>query len=131
MEASSENLPFYDKRFDVSMVSFGVRNFSNLKKGLSEMRRVTKEGGSVIILEFSKPRKFPFKQFYSFYLFKVIPFIGGLVSKEKDAYSYLPESIKKFPDNEDFLNIMSETGLKDVRQKKLTFGVASIYIGNV
>ena len=130
-EASSENIPFDDNYFDVAMVAFGVRNFSNLRKGLSEMRRVTKEGGAVVILEFSKPRSFPFKQLYNFYLFKVIPCIGRIISKEKEAYSYLPESIKKFPDNDDFLNIMSETGLKNVRQEKLTFGVASIYVGNV
>ena len=131
IEASSENLPFDDNYFDVSMVSFGVRNFAKLKKGLSEMRRVTKKSGSVVILEFSKPRMFPFKQLYNFYLFKVIPCIGRMISKEKEAYSFLPESIKKFPDNDDFLNIMSESGLKNVRQKKLTFGVASIYVGNV
>ena len=95
------------------------------------MRRVTKKSGSVVILEFSKPRMFPFKQLYNFYLFKVIPCIGRMISKEKEAYSFLPESIKKFPDNDDFLNIMSESGLKNVRQKKLTFGVASIYVGNV
>ncbi len=130
-EASSENIPFDDNYFDVAMVAFGVRNFANLRKGLSEMKRVTKKGGSVVILEFSKPRRFPFKQVYQFYLFKVIPCIGRMISKEKEAYSYLPESIKKFPDNEDFLNIMSECGLKNVRQKKLTFGVASIYVGNV
>lgn len=131
IESSSENIPFDDNSFDVVMVAFGVRNFANLGKSLSDMRRVTKRGGAVVVLEFSHPRRFPFKQLYQFYLFKVIPFVGKMISKDKDAYSYLSESINQFPDNDDFLKIMSETGYENVRQKRLTFGVASIYVGNV
>jgi demethylmenaquinone methyltransferase/2-methoxy-6-polyprenyl-1,4-benzoquinol methylase len=125
----SENLPFNDNMFDAITVGFGVRNFENLEKGITEMRRVLSEKGKVAILEFSKPRKFPIKQFYNFYFLNVLPAIGKLISKDPRAYTYLPESVKAFPDGEDFVSIMQKCGYKEVKQIPLTFGIASIYIG--
>lgn len=129
IEADSENIPFYDDRFDVAMVAFGVRNFTDPAKGLSEMRRVVRTGGMVLVLEFSKPAKFPFKQLYNFYFLNILPLVGRLFSRNKIAYSYLPESVMQFPDNEKFMGLMTEAGLSSVRQKKLTLGIASIYTG--
>ena len=125
----SENLPFNDNMFDAITVGFGVRNFENLEKGITEMYRVLSEKGKIAILEFSKPRKFPIKQFYNFYFLNVLPAIGKLISKDPRAYTYLPESVKAFPDGEDFVSIMQKCGYKEVKQIPLTFGIASIYIG--
>lgn len=125
----SENLRFEDGYFDAVTVAFGVRNFENLKKGLTEIHRVTKDGGLAIVLEFSKPKKFPIKQSFNFYSKRMIPFIGKMVSKDKRAYSYLPESVEAFPEGNDFLDILSECGFKSVEQKKLSGGIASIYLG--
>ena len=125
----SENIPFGDGYFDVAMVAFGVRNFSDPLKGLSEMHRVIRFGGMIMVLEFSKPSGFPFRPVYSFYFNNVLPFVGKLFSKDKKAYSYLPESVMKFPDNEQFINLLTQAGFSDRRQIKLTGGVASIYTG--
>ncbi|MBL4623679.1 MAG: bifunctional demethylmenaquinone methyltransferase/2-methoxy-6-polyprenyl-1,4-benzoquinol methylase UbiE [Flavobacteriales bacterium] len=125
----SENLPFDDKSFDAITVGFGVRNFENLEKGISEMHRVLSEKGKIAILEFSKPRKFPIKQFYNLYFLNILPAIGKLISKDPRAYKYLPESVNAFPDGEDFVSIMKKCGYTDVQQISLTFGIASIYTG--
>jgi demethylmenaquinone methyltransferase / 2-methoxy-6-polyprenyl-1,4-benzoquinol methylase len=125
----SENILFADNIFDVAMVAFGVRNFSDPLKGLSEMNRVTKKGGMIVVLEFSKPTGFPIKPLYNFYFRNILPFFGRLFSKDKAAYSYLPDSVKKFSDNEDFLNLLIQAGFSDTHQVKLTGGVASIYTG--
>ena len=111
------------------MVAFGVRNFSEPLKGLSEMNRVIRYGGMIMVLEFSKPSGFPFRPVYNFYFNNVLPFLGKLFSKDKTAYSYLPESVMKFPDNEEFINLLSQAGFSDSRQIKLIGGVASIYSG--
>jgi demethylmenaquinone methyltransferase/2-methoxy-6-polyprenyl-1,4-benzoquinol methylase len=125
----SENIPFGDNIFDVAMVAFGVRNFSYPLKGLSEMRRVIRKGGMVIVLEFSKPAFSPFRAVYNFYFRNILPYFGRLFSKDKNAYSYLPDSVMKFPDNEEFLNLLRQAGFSGARQIKLTGGVASIYTG--
>jgi len=125
----SENIPFPDDVFDVAMVAFGVRNFSNPSKGLMEMRRVIKNEGMIIVLEFSKPSRFPFRAVYNFYFRNILPFFGKLFSKDKTAYSYLPESVMNFPDNEEFLDLLSMSGFSRTKQTKLTGGVASIYTG--
>ena len=125
----SESIAFEDNSFDVSMVAFGVRNFSDPLKGLTEMNRVTKPGGLLMVLEFSKPVSFPFRQLYNFYFLNILPFFGRLFSKDKAAYSYLPESVMKFPDNEAFMDIITLSGFKDTRQVKLTGGIATIYTG--
>ncbi|HAG16339.1 MAG TPA: bifunctional demethylmenaquinone methyltransferase/2-methoxy-6-polyprenyl-1,4-benzoquinol methylase UbiE [Bacteroidales bacterium] len=125
----SENLNYQSNYFDAITVAFGVRNYEDLHKGLSEMYRVTKPGGSVWILEFSKPSIFPVKQIYNFYFRFILPSVGKMVSKDKEAYTYLPESVSKFPDGPDFLDEMKKVGYSSNRQLKLTFGIASIYYG--
>lgn len=125
----SENLPFADGSFDAITVGFGVRNFENLEKGINDIYRVLNRGGMVSILEFSKPRVFPVKQVYHFYFRYITPTIGKLFSKDNSAYTYLPESVKAFPDGEDFLNVLKKAGFKDTKAIPVTFGVASIYTG--
>ena len=126
-KGDSENMPFPDDSFDAVTVAFGVRNFENLNKGLDEFIRVLKPGGVALILEFSKPKYFPFRQLYRFYLFHILPLIGGMVSKDASAYSYLPESVMAFPDDQEFLGILSKAGFSSFLQKRLTFGIATIY----
>lgn len=125
----SEKLLFEDNTFDATIVAFGVRNFENLKQGLSDMHRVVKPGGKTVIIEFSRPRTFPMKQLYSFYFKSILPVIGKLISKDQSAYTYLPESVDAFPDGQKFLDILSAVGYKKTECKPLTFGIASIYIG--
>lgn len=125
----SEKLPFEDKRFDVAMVGFGVRNFSDPVKGLTEMYRVLGRGGLIMVLEFSKPDKFPLKQLYGFYFLRILPLIGRMFSGDRDAYNYLPESVHEFPDREQFLELLSNAGFSDLKYKRLTGGIASVYTG--
>lgn len=125
----SENLPFEENKFDAVIVAFGVRNFENLEKGLAEMLRVLRPGGKVVVLEFSKPDKFPFRQFYGLYFKFVVPIVGRLVSKDKAAYDYLPESVHAFPRGKTFVDILDRLGYKNTACKPLTFGIASIYTG--
>ncbi len=129
MVGDSENIPFPDNEFDAITVAFGVRNFENLNKGLSEMSRVLKPGGKVVVLEFSNPTQFPIKQIYGFYFKHVLPFWGGLFSKDKAAYTYLPESVKAFPEGVLFEGEMVKANLKPIKSYKQTFGVATIYYG--
>jgi len=125
----SENLRFDSNTFDAVTVAFGVRNFENLEKGLSELYRVTKPGGKIAILEFSKPQTFPLNFLYNFYFKYILPLIGKMVSKDMSAYSYLPESVEKFPFGNAFLEKLGNAGFKNTQWKKLTFGISSIYIG--
>jgi demethylmenaquinone methyltransferase/2-methoxy-6-polyprenyl-1,4-benzoquinol methylase len=127
-QADSEDLPFDDASFDLVTVGFGVRNFENVKRGLSEMLRVLEVGGTAAILEFSKPRKFPVKQLYGFYFKHILPRIGRLVSKDKSAYTYLPESVQAFPEGNDFIEMLHDCGYKNARVHPVFFGVASIYL---
>jgi demethylmenaquinone methyltransferase/2-methoxy-6-polyprenyl-1,4-benzoquinol methylase len=129
ISGDSENLPFDQNKFDAVTVAFGVRNFENLEKGLAEIFRVIKPGGMIVVLEFSRPRKFPFRQLYNFYFKIVLPKIGRVISKDKAAYTYLPESVEVFPDGQDFLRILKNIGFKDIACKSLTFGISSIYTG--
>lgn len=125
----SENLPLKDNEVDAITVSFGVRNFENLEKGLSEMLRILKPGAKSVIIEFSKPEKFPIKQLYNFYFLKILPNLGRLISKDPRAYTYLPESVNAFPYGKQFTQIMERLGYKNVKAVPLTFGIASIYVG--
>ncbi len=127
VQGDSENLPFEDNYFDVITVSFGVRNFENLHKGLSEIYRVLKPGGTFIVLEFSQPTQFPMKQIFGIYSKYMLPLIGKLISKDKSAYTYLPESVAAFPFGEDFNAILRNLNYTNVSNKALTFGIASIY----
>ena len=105
VEADSESLPFENNNFDAVTVAFGVRNYENLDNGLTEMTRVLKQNGLMAILEFSKPHMFPFKQLYLFYFKCILPLLGGLISKDRSAYEYLPKSVMQFPDGDDFEQI--------------------------
>jgi len=125
----SESLSFADNYFDAVIVSFGVRNFQNLLAGLTEMNRVMKSDGMCVVVEFSKPKSFPFKQFYNFYFKYILPLIGKTVSKDSSAYTYLPESVQAFPDGEDFLEIYKKAGFKNTKCIPLTFGICTIYTG--
>jgi demethylmenaquinone methyltransferase / 2-methoxy-6-polyprenyl-1,4-benzoquinol methylase len=125
----SENLAFNDNTFDAVIVSFGVRNFENLLAGLQNMYRVLKPGGKVVILEFSKPRSFPFKQIYNFYFKYVLPKIGKIISKDQSAYTYLPASVQAFPDGDDFLKVLQNAGFNENKCTPLTFGISSMYSG--
>ena len=129
LKADSENLPFGDEEFDSAMVAFGVRNYENLPKGLSEMCRVLKPGSRAFILEFSKPQKFPVKQLFGFYSRFILPSIGRLVSKNSTAYTYLPESVAAFPQDDHFLEIMRNAGFSKAEYISLSFGITNLYIG--
>ena len=123
----SEDLPFKDNTFDAITVAFGVRNFMNLKKGLSEILRVLKPGGIFVILETSVPIKTPYKQGYKLYSTFILPTIGKVFSKDRSAYKYLSESASVFPFGEELNNILREIGFINVEDKPQTFGVATIY----
>ena len=126
-QGDSENLPYNDNYFDAITVAFGVRNFEHLEVGLSEMYRVLKPGGKVVVLEFSQPTSSPIKQIYSFYSKYILPLIGQLISKERSAYEYLPESVKVFPYGDQFLEVLTKVNFKDSKCFPQTFGIASIY----
>jgi demethylmenaquinone methyltransferase/2-methoxy-6-polyprenyl-1,4-benzoquinol methylase len=129
VKCDSENISFNDNTFDAAMVAFGVRNFSDPVKGLAEMRRVVRNGGPVVVIEFSKPDGFIFKHLYSFYFKNLLPFTGALFSRHRNAYRYLNESVTKFADNEKFIQIMKMSGLSEIKQTRMTRGIASIYTG--
>jgi demethylmenaquinone methyltransferase/2-methoxy-6-polyprenyl-1,4-benzoquinol methylase len=123
----SEEMPFKDNTFDAITVSFGVRNFAHLDKGIKEIARVLKPTGVLVILETSNPIKFPFKQGYKFYTNFILPIIGKIFSKDKVAYSYLSESANSFPFGEAFNNILQKNGFTNTKDTPVTFGVATIY----
>tara|TARA_Y100000034_G_C6813711_1_gene365902 strand:- start:196 stop:927 length:732 start_codon:yes stop_codon:yes gene_type:complete len=127
IQGDSEALPFEDNSFDVITVAFGVRNFETLELGLSEIYRVLKKGGLFIVLETSVPTKFPFKQGYKFYSSLILPTIGKLFSKDKEAYTYLSKSAAEFPYGEKFNNILKKIGFINVASDPQTLGVATIY----
>lgn len=125
-KANAENLPFESNKFDAVSVGFGVRNFENLEKGLSELRRVIKENGNVYILEFSKMEGV-LSPLYNFYFRKVLPFLAKMISGEKEAYAYLPDSVQNFPCGERMKNILLDLGFSKVEYKKLSLGIVTIY----
>lgn len=126
-QADSVALPFPDDHFDAVTVAFGVRNFEELERGITEMRRVLRPGGKLHVLEFSKPRRAPFKQLFRFYFHHVLPFVGRLVSRDRSAYTYLPESVEAFPEGPAFVGILTRCGFHDARADALTGGVATLY----
>lgn len=123
----SENLPFENNKFDAITVAYGVRNFENLERGLSEMLRVLKPKGKLVVLEFSQPHVFPFRQLFNFYFKNILPLIGKMTSKDNRAYTYLYESVQAFPDGDNFLKVLDKTGFKNTACKSLTIGISSIY----
>ncbi len=120
-------LSYPDARFDAVTVAFGIRNFEHLDKGLEEMHRVLVPGGHLVILELSEPERFPMKQLYAVYSKTVIPVLGKLFSKDRSAYTYLPHSIKAFPQGEAMQEILHKAGFREVTFKRLTFGVCTLY----
>ena len=128
-QGDSEDIPYEDNYFDGLTVGFGVRNFENLEKGLDEMLRVVRPGGKLIILEFSKPKKFPIKQLFAFYSKNIIPILGKSISKDSNAYTYLPESVAAFPEGKNFENILAKVGYKDISSTLVSGGIATIYAG--
>ncbi|MBN9299085.1 MAG: bifunctional demethylmenaquinone methyltransferase/2-methoxy-6-polyprenyl-1,4-benzoquinol methylase UbiE [Filimonas sp.] len=129
-KGDSETINYPDNSFDAITVSFGVRNFENLEKGLSEMRRVLKPGGKVVILEFSKPAVKGFKGLYNLYMNMIAPGIGKVFAKNKDAYQYLNDSVQAFPEREQFISIMQACGYTNTYFKPLTLGICCIYCGS-
>ena len=127
IQGDSENLPFENDFFDAVMVSFGVRNFEDLNKGLKEIKRVLKPGGGIYILEFSKPKKFPIKQLFSFYSKLILPSLGSLISKDKSAYHYLPASVDAFPQGEDFIKKLQKVGFSSSSLRPLSGGISTLY----
>ena len=125
----AESIQFETGSFDAAIVAFGARNFEHLEKGLSEMRRVLRDGGKIVVLEFSRPRVFPFKQLYFFYFKTILPLVGKLVSKHREAYTYLPDTVMKFPEGKAFLKILQKIGFTKIEEERLTFGIATIYAG--
>jgi demethylmenaquinone methyltransferase / 2-methoxy-6-polyprenyl-1,4-benzoquinol methylase len=125
----SENIPYEDNYFDALTVGFGVRNFENLEEGLSEMLRVVRPGGKILILEFSKPKKFPVKQYYAFHSKYIIPFFGKRISKDEKAYAYLPESVAAFPEGREMELILEKLNYKNVKSHLVSGGIATIYAG--
>ena len=123
----ASSLPFEDACFDAVTVAFGVRNFEDLSKGLSEIARVTKTGGRICILEFSMPERFPIKQLYRLYFKHFLPKIGKCVSKDEHAYSYLPQSVERFPKPNVFLGMLAEKGMENGTAKALSFSIATLY----
>jgi len=126
-QGDSENLRFPDQQFDAAMAAFGVRNFENLEKGLSEMHRVLKPGGQLLIIEFSRPRPGIFKGVYQLYMNVVAPQIAGLLKQNKEAYQYLNQSARAFPERKDFTTILEKVGFSKARYKALTLGICCIY----
>ena len=125
----SEALPFPDRQFDAITVAFGVRNFENLEKGLREMGRVLKNGGKLVVLEFSQPRTPGICQLYRLYLRLVAPRIGRMLSSNREAYQYLNDSVRAFPEGEQFIRILDGCGYVNTRLKRLSLGICSLYIG--
>lgn len=125
----AEHLDVADASVDAATVAFGVRNFGDLAAGLRELARTIKPGGKVVILEFSRPRNRVFRALYEFYSYKILPRIGGLVSRDKQAYEYLPASVGEFPAPAVFLEMMEKAGFRNCRARSQSFGIAQIYIG--
>ncbi|HTQ26902.1 MAG TPA: bifunctional demethylmenaquinone methyltransferase/2-methoxy-6-polyprenyl-1,4-benzoquinol methylase UbiE [Puia sp.] len=126
----SEAINFPDNTFEAITVAFGVRNFEHLENGLEEMLRVLKPGGKLVVLEFSKPRKTGFEKLYNVYCRLIAANIGKLVSNNREAYQYLNESVRAFPEGDEFIGILTKTGFTNTYQKTLTTGICSIYCGS-
>jgi demethylmenaquinone methyltransferase/2-methoxy-6-polyprenyl-1,4-benzoquinol methylase len=125
----SEAISFSENTFDAITVAFGVRNFQNLEQGLQEMNRVLKPGGKLVILEFSQPKQVVFKSLYNLYMKIICPGVGKWISKNREAYKYLHNSVKAFPEGETFLHILQHVGFSETSLKRLSLGICTIYCG--
>lgn len=129
IQNDAENLSFKDGTFDGAIVAFGIRNVADIRKALSEMKRVVRKGGKVVVLEFSRPMNRVFRSLYYLYFQKILPFVGALISKKSGAYSYLPSSVMAFPERYEFVELMRQSRLEDIRFYDLTFGIVTVYVG--
>lgn len=127
-KADAENLPFKKNTFDAITAGFGVRNFENLEKGLAEIYRVLSSEGMIVILEPSKPKHFPLKQLYKLYFHHILPTIGSWISKDKNAYKYLPESVDSFPEDSKFIAKLRAAGFKECKYFPLSLNIVSLYV---
>ena len=130
IQNDAENLSFKDNSFDGAIVAFGIRNVADIKKALSEMHRVVRNGGRIVVLEFSQPQDRFFRSMYYIYFQKLLPVVGSLVSKKTGPYSYLPSSVMAFPKREEFAGLMKVSGMRDIRYYDLTFGIVTVYVGS-
>jgi demethylmenaquinone methyltransferase/2-methoxy-6-polyprenyl-1,4-benzoquinol methylase len=131
VESDALALPFADRSLDLITISFGYRNLANYRAGLTEMRRVLRPGGAAAILEFTQPPNQAFAALYNWYSRRVLPVLGGVISGAREAYEYLPESVRKFPDAPGLARLMAEEGFAPVEWEYLTFGIAALHIGMV
>ena len=129
IEGDALQLPFVDRSFDAATIAFGLRNLPNFEKGLAELLRVLKPGGRAVVLEFSKPTVPLLRPLFRFYLTKLLPLVGGLISRSRNAYQYLPDSVARFPNQDDLARTMAAAGFVDVSYKNLSGGIAAIHIG--
>lgn len=129
IQNDAENLSFKDGTFNGAIVAFGIRNVSNMKKALSEMNRVVKKKGRVVVLEFSQPENPFFRSMYYFYFKRVLPLIGAVISKKSGAYDYLPSSVMLFPKRNEFVELMKKSGMRNVEFYNLTYGIVTVYVG--
>ena len=130
LEADALRLPIADGSLDLITVAFGFRNFANYEAGLVELRRVLREGGMLAILEFSTPPNAGIRALYQWYSRMLLPWIGGMISGSRDAYEYLPESVRKFPGAEELARMMEASGFREVRFERMTFGVVAIHVAS-
>jgi demethylmenaquinone methyltransferase/2-methoxy-6-polyprenyl-1,4-benzoquinol methylase len=131
VESDALALPFADASLDLITISFGYRNLANYRAGLAEMRRVLRPGGALAILEFSQPPNAAFAAVYNWYSRKILPILGGVISGARDAYEYLPASVKKFPEAPELAAMMTEEGFSPVKWEYLTFGIAALHVGRI
>jgi demethylmenaquinone methyltransferase/2-methoxy-6-polyprenyl-1,4-benzoquinol methylase len=129
IEGDALRLPFRDSSFEAVTIAFGLRNLSDVERGLAELLRVLKPGGYVAVLEFSKPVVPGFRLLFNVYFTRVLPFLGGLISGSKSAYQYLPDSVSRFPDQEELSSLMRKVGLESVEYENLTGGIAALHTG--
>jgi demethylmenaquinone methyltransferase / 2-methoxy-6-polyprenyl-1,4-benzoquinol methylase len=129
VEGDAMNLSYVDDSFDAVTIAFGLRNLSNVEAGLGELGRVLKPGGRLVVLEFSSPVVPGFRGLFNFYFAHILPRIGGLISGERGAYEYLPDSVSKFPDQKRLASLMESKGFDEVSYTNLTGGIAAIHIG--
>ena len=128
VEADALSLPFLDRSFEAVTIAFGLRNLSNVETGLKELFRVVKPQGWVAVLEFSKPPNALFNALFGFYFVRVLPLLGGIISGSKSAYSYLPNSVQRFPDQQELSRLMNEVGFSQVSYENLTGGIAALHL---
>ncbi len=129
IEGDALELPFRDGTFDVATIAFGLRNLSNVESGLAELSRVVKPGGWVAVLEFSRPANAILRPLFGFYFRRLLPWVGGVISGSRNAYTYLPASVQKFPDQSQLSSMMEQAGFDQVGYENLTGGIAALHMG--